>query len=504
MPSDSSILKTIRSRLGLEAKFVLLAAVVFIVGSSIANRIIFSYERDENLHIVEEKATLLIESMAISFTHTLLFEEIGLVEESGLLDSFIRSILGKQELEVRRVMVFDPQGKVIAHDDYQEYGKTYEDDYSRRALSSQETLIQRYLLDRQNVLDIATPLQISYKRWGTLRLIVSLHREEAELQSYAYRLALLTIVSAVISIAIALVVAQRLARPIKHLAGAMQEMGADFHTDFAADRSDEIGLLQRSFLEMVDRLRATVQEQARLQRMLLHADRLTALGTMAAGVAHEISNPLTGMRSCLERIDKRPDNLTQTQSYVGFMLKALDGMEKVVRGMLDFARQEKEDLAFQSIQLPEILQEVVDLIEHRLREQQIEMTTGFETGLPEIQGNHLGVGQVFLNLILNAIDAMPEGGQLHLSCERVGEHLVTVVRDTGHGIPESRIDRIFDPFYTTKEVGEGIGLGLSIVHGIVEKHGGQIRAASEEGKGTAFTVNLPLSDGAVELERADA
>ena len=497
-------MKAVQSRLGLEGKFVLLAAVVFILGSSIANRLVFSYERDVRLSTVEEKGTLLTEAMAISFTHTLLFEAIGLVEESGLLDSFIRGILEKQELDVRRVMVFDPQRRIIAHDDYQEYGKTYKDDYTRRALSSQKTLIQRYSLEGGNVLDIATPLQISYKRWGTLRLIVSLHKEEAELQSYAYRLAFLTVVSAVVSIAIALVVARGLARPIKHLASAMQEIGTDFHTDFKADRSDEIGLLQHDFLEMVNRLRTAVQEQARLQRMLLHADRLTALGTMAAGVAHEINNPLTGMRSCLERIEKKPDNLTQTRSYTGFMLKALDRIEKVVQGMLDFSRQEKKELAFQPIQLTEILQEVVDLVEHRLHGNQIELITGFETDFPEIQGDRLGIGQVFLNLTLNAIDAMPDGGQLHLSCERTGEHLVTVVRDTGQGIPESLIDRIFEPFYTTKEVGRGVGLGLSIVHGIVDKHGGRIDVDSEEGKGAVFTVYFPLSRKAGESDETDA
>ena len=185
-------------------------------------------------------------------------------------------------------------------------------------------------------------------------------------------------------------------------------------------------------------------------------------------------------------------------------MKALERIEKVVRGMLDFARQEKEDLAFQPTQLPEILQEVVDLIEHRLREKQIELTTRFESDQAEVQGNHLGIGQAFLNLALNAIDAMEEGGQLRLSCERIDEHLVTVVGDTGHGIPENRIDRIFDPFYTTKEVGEGVGLGLSIVHGIVEKHGGRIRVESEEGKGTTFTVYLPLSGSAGEPDGTDA
>ena len=186
------------------------------------------------------------------------------------------------------------------------------------------------------------------------------------------------------------------------------------------------------------------------------------------------------------------------------MLKALDRIEKVVQGMLDFSRQEKKELAFQPIQLTEILQEVVDLVEHRLHGNQIELITGFETDFPEIQGDRLGIGQVFLNLTLNAIDAMPDGGQLHLSCERTGEHLVTVVRDTGQGIPESLIDRIFEPFYTTKEVGRGVGLGLSIVHGIVDKHGGRIDVDSEEGKGAVFTVYFPLSRKAGESDETDA
>ena len=154
---------------------------------------------------------------------------------------------------------------------------------------------------------------------------------------------------------------------------------------------------------------------------------------------------------------------------------------------------EEEDLVFQPVQLEEVLREVMDLSGHRLRRHQVELTTGFEPGLPQIQGNHLGLTQVFLNLVLNAIDAMPDGGRLHISSARVESHLVAVVRDTGHGIPEDRIDRIFDPFYTTREVGQGVGLGLSVVHGILEKHGGRIHAESVVGEGASFTVYLPLS-----------
>ena len=493
MSSGLSFLNAIRSRLGLEAKFVLLASLALVVGSSVANRLVLSYQSDGHLRTAEEKGKLLVESMAISFTHTLLYEEVGLVEESGLMDSFIRDILKTREMDVLSVMVFDPQGRVMAHDDYREYGKAYGDEHTRRALAGWETSIQRYARGGSGILDIATPLRIASKRWGTLRLIVSLGRVEAEIRAFALRLALLTVASVVAGIVMALTVARALARPIKRLAAAMEEVGADLQTDFEVGRPDEIGHLQRTFLDMLDRLRKAVQRQMRMRQMLIQRERLASIGTLTAGVAHEINNPLSGLRNCLRRIQRHPENAVQIRHYSDLMLEAVERIGKIVKGMLDFARQ--EDLTVQPLRVPEILQETIGLAEHRLREHRIELKTGFGTGLPEIRGDRHRIGQAFLNLILNAIDAMPDGGALHISCAQSEKYLVTRVRDTGCGIPEAQIGRIFDPFYTTKEVGEGTGLGLSITYGIVEEHSGRIAVESREGEGTEFVVYLPMPDG---------
>ncbi len=494
MSSGASILKRTFTGLGLEAKFVILAAFLSILGALAGLWLIYSYEQRERRQTMEDKARILIESMAISFTHTLLFEEIGLVEESGLLDSFIQDILLKSELDVQRVMVFNAQGKIIAHNDFREYGKTYDDVSMRRALTAANTLIQDYEDRDVHLLDIATPLQISYKRFGTLRLVLSLNDMDRKLQNYGRRLAFLAFAGLCVAVVIAAVVARTLAEPIKRLAQAMQDMKPDFQTDLKPNRSDEIGYLQRSFLDMVDRLNAAVQEQRRIQNMLIHADRLASLGTMAAGVAHEMSSPLTGIRSCVERIERNPQNHDQIHRYTGLIMASLDRAEKVVRGMLDFARY--ESIEAQPVNLQEVLEEVVALMEHRLHKNHAHLETHFASDAPEILGDRFRIGQVFLNLMLNAVDAMTDGGTLKLACISSAEGLIVTVADTGCGISEQVVDRIFDPFYTTKGVGEGTGLGLSIAHGIVKEHGGHIQVESELGKGTTFRVFFPFGKGA--------
>ena len=492
MSSVLAILKNTLSRLGLEAKFVLLASLVLIVGSSIANRLVFSYEHNERLYMVEEKGRLLAESMGISFTHTLLYEEIGLVEQTGLLDSFIRGIMKTRELDVQKVMVFNAHGRIIAHNDFSAYDRVYDDMYTKRALASRETLIQKYAIENANMLDIATPLQIGSKRWGTLRLLIALGRVEVSLNVFAQRLILLTMTSVLVGIVLALIVARRLARPIKSLTAAMEGVDAGLQTDFQVDRFDEIGQLQGSFIGMLSRLRTSAQEQAQMQRMVIHTERLASIGTLASGVAHEINNPLAGLRSCLRRIKREPENASQTQKYVGLMLNAVDRMGEIVKGMLDFARREETEKI--PLQVVEVLMETVGLIEYQFRKRHIQLKTDYTNGLPVVQGDRGRIGQVFLNLMMNALDAMPEGGTLSIICGLKDGCVEIRFRDTGRGISKGQISRIFDPFYTTKDVGDGTGLGLSIVHGIVEDHNGRIAVDSVEGHGTEFVVFLPLDN----------
>ena len=491
MPSIATFLKRFQSQLRLEAKFVLLAAVVLVAGSSIANRLVYSYERNIRLLTFEQKSRLLVESMAIPFTHTLLYAEIGLVEETGLLDSFIRDISKTQELDVQKAMLFDLSGRVIAHTDYREYGRVYDDDYTRRSLVGHQTIVQRSVHNGTNILDVSTPLQIGTKRWGTLRLLISMAQLEAELQDFAQRLIFLTVASVLFGIFLALAVARTLARPIKRLTAAMETVGTDFQTDLIVDRFDEIGQLQRSFLQMLTRLRRASQEQVQMQRMLVHTERLASIGTLASGVAHEINNPLSGLRSCIQRILRQPDKVAQTQQYGELMLQAIDRMGNIVRGMLDFARRGGGET--QPVNIVTLLQEAIGLVDHQFKKRHIVLHTTYPENLSPVMGDSGRIGQVFLNLMMNAVDAMPDGGILSVVCHREEGWIITQVKDTGRGIAKDQLSRIFDPFYTTKEVGEGTGLGLSIAHGIVEEHGGRIVVESVENKGTTFTVYFPVT-----------
>ena len=246
---------------------------------------------------------------------------------------------------------------------------------------------------------------------------------------------------------------------------------------------------ERTLLDETAGHLAATLEARELEEQLLLSSRLASLGRMAAGVAHEINNPLAGLRSCLRRIAKAPDNVSQIQSYTTMMVDAVDRIGNIARGMLNLAHPER--LVEEPLQVPDAVRDALALAEHQLRRNGIELETELADDLPRVRGDRDRLGQVFLNLILNAVDAMPSGGRLSISCGRHGEQIATRVKDTGSGIPETDLAKVFDPFYTTKSVGEGTGLGLSIAHGIVDKHGGRIDVSSHSGEGTEFTVVLP-------------
>ncbi|MGA1195237.1 MAG: sensor histidine kinase, partial [Candidatus Latescibacterota bacterium] len=300
-----------------------------------------------------------------------------------------------------------------------------------------------------------------------------------------------TIASVLVGMVLALVVARRLAHPIKLLTHAMEHVDAGLTTSLNADRFDEIGQLQNSFLNMLSRLRISAKEQVQMQRLLIHSERLASIGTLASGVAHEINNPLAGVRSCLRRIQKEPENISQTKRYIDLMLTAVDRIGEIVKGMLDFARREGGEK--KPLLVVEVLQEAVGLIDYQFRKKRVVLKTDFGKNLPAVMGDRGRIGQVFLNLMMNALDAMSQGNTLTVTCGTKDHQVMIAFKDTGCGIPENQINRIFDPFFTTKNVGDGTGLGLSIAHGIVEDHNGQITVTSEVGRGTEFVVFLPVA-----------
>jgi len=231
-----------------------------------------------------------------------------------------------------------------------------------------------------------------------------------------------------------------------------------------------------------------ITDKIRLQQQLLTSEKLASIGLLSAGVAHEINTPLTGISSYIQMLQKK---LTDTHyaQILGKVEAQTDRVARIIKNLLTFARSPSE-ASFQRVDLKQSLEEILSLIDYKLKNMNIRLVLDL-TPVPPIYGQGERLQQVFINIILNALDAMPGGGELGIRLE--GEDGAAVVRisDTGSGIKPEHRSRIFDPFFTTKGVGKGTGLGLSISYAIVKEHDGRIELQSEVGRGSTFTITLP-------------
>lgn len=238
-----------------------------------------------------------------------------------------------------------------------------------------------------------------------------------------------------------------------------------------------------------------ITEEKRWFTRLAESDRLASLGRLAAGVAHEINNPLTLVSGYAELLrDGVSDPALREQATV--IVEEVERIAGIVRNLLTFARQQRSTVT--PCDVSAILGRLVALTASQFQKAHVEQVVESEPGLPVVAANPSELEQVFLNLMINALEAMPDGGTLSIRARAVVTDGVPWVEvrfaDTGCGIREEHLDRIFEPFFTTKEVGKGTGLGLSVSYGIVRKYGGTIEVSSEEGKGSEFVVRLPVAD----------
>jgi signal transduction histidine kinase len=233
-----------------------------------------------------------------------------------------------------------------------------------------------------------------------------------------------------------------------------------------------------------------VTERVALERQVQQTEKMVAVGLLAAGVAHEVNTPLTGISSYTQLLRAQMDPKDARIEWLDKIEKQTFRGAKIVSNLLNFARAGGSDDA--SIDLSRVVADVLSLVEHQLDKSKVRVVKELAADLPTVLGSENKVQQVLFNLILNARDAMPAGGWLTLKTFVEGRDVVVEVSDTGEGIPEADLPRIFDPFFTTKEVGLGTGLGLAVSYGIVQEHGGSIQASSSKGQGSRFEVRLPI------------
>jgi PAS domain S-box-containing protein len=229
----------------------------------------------------------------------------------------------------------------------------------------------------------------------------------------------------------------------------------------------------------------------KLEQQIRNSEKLASVGKLAAGVAHEINNPLGGILNCLYNLRKGTLSPSRQEEYVASMEEGLRRVQKIVRQLLDFSQQHNPELALADIN--QVVNRVLLLTDHLFGPHRVVLETDLSPDLPELMIDRHMMEQVLMNLILNAIQAMRSGGLLKIRTAVNAGNCLVEVKDTGCGIPISVLPRIFDPFFTTKNEGEGTGLGLSVSLGIVERHGGKISVDSEVGRGTVFTLSIPLT-----------
>ena len=234
-----------------------------------------------------------------------------------------------------------------------------------------------------------------------------------------------------------------------------------------------------------------VSERTRLAEQLRRTERVAELGTLASGMAHEIGTP---MNVILGRAEYLLDRVTDEPVKKGLrtIVAQVERITRVMNQLLTFARRKPREP--RPVALDEVIENSLEMFRERLSNHRVQVSTHIDPGCPSVVADSDQMNQVLINLIMNAVHAMPQGGTLRLGIGRERDMVKLTISDTGHGIPKEVVQKIFDPFFTTKEFGKGTGLGLTVVKGILDEHQGSITVESEEGNGTTFTILLPISD----------
>jgi PAS domain S-box-containing protein len=255
----------------------------------------------------------------------------------------------------------------------------------------------------------------------------------------------------------------------------------------------EIGLtpLQRAKGMRVVASILDITERKRLEIQLRRAERLAELGTLASGMAHEIGTPMNVILGRAEYLLQRTADEGMKKGLATIVTQ-VERITKVMNQLLTFAR--RKPLERRAVDLGEIVDDSLEMFEERIAHSRITIDKTIESSLPPVRADRDQLIQVLINLVMNSIHAMPEGGQLRLSLARENSRVRLGVSDTGHGMPEEVRTKVFDPFFTTKDFGKGTGLGLTVVKGIIEEHGGTIAVESAVDKGTTFWIRLPLDE----------
>jgi two-component system NtrC family sensor kinase len=309
---------------------------------------------------------------------------------------------------------------------------------------------------------------------------------------------LITLAGMALAIGLGYILANKIMNPVHQLIKASQQVSEGSLTPEIGpiSKDEEMRILQNTFKDMVASME---RRRAEAENRLLQSEKQSSIGRLAAGVAHEINNPLTGVLTYTHMLLRRKDIGNDIRSDLQTIAESTERVRKIVKGLLDFSRQTKLDREPTDVNM--LIRSVISPMENQALVKGVSITFDPGENLPTVTLDRNQFQSVLINLIINALDATEPGGNINiytatgLSASDTGHKGVEItIADTGSGIPPDNLDKLFDPFFSTKEVGQGTGLGLSVSYGIVQRHGGTIRVQSEVGKGSTFFIWIPIEE----------
>jgi signal transduction histidine kinase len=480
-----------------------LIVLVMMLLSLTTSLLVYSHFETSLLEDVQDQTESLSKALQISVQQ---LTSQGMTDDTLLKDYVER--LSKRG--VKEISILSNEKEVVASSNRAKVGKKLGPPHLRRhgddvvitgTLGEEET--GEVIEKTTQTLDI--PIIVDNEKRGYVRLHLLLDDFDALIREAMLRRLLATAAVFLAGMAGVVVLSFRLTRSLNSLAAAAGKVSeGDLSARVETGGEDEVGRLINTFNQMVDRLK----EQRALEVRLRHAERASAVGKLAAAVAHEIRNPLNLISLSIDHLGSecRPADPQRAEEYSRIISSVRDEMTRLNHMVSDFLSYGRPPrLSLRPSRVDEVLDEVLSLTAAKASQQKIEIVRAIEPGLPVVQADMEGLRTCFLNVAINAIQAMPTGGRLEIAATRIGgaaepAGVAVEFRDTGAGIGASDLERIFEPYFSTREA--GVGLGLAITQRIIQDHGGEIRVESAPGSGTVFRIEVPIRGKAASQDAA--
>jgi two-component system NtrC family sensor kinase len=529
--------------LSLRIKFIVPIAVMVILSMTVVSFYLIDRQSDSYLSELESKGATMIRMLAINAESGVLFEQT--YELNDLLGA-LAAFEG-----ITYAVITNSEGVVLAEtgvpdkpDDSHtvssprllrsnaEYTRYFTDRNGLEILVLTAPIIsQTQHLNRESLglvggVDKSMATARTSEEIGSIELGLSLETVNQEILEAQTAAILLTVIVVLGTIAMLAFIVSAITKPVTELVEVTDQISrGDFSRKVDIKQFDEIGHLADTFNKMIESLKQSrdeielynrnleqkiierTQQLEEAQQQLVQSEKMSAIGQLAAGVAHELNNPLGGIlgyaQFTLEKLQKCVPTKTSQKEIDSYTRYVRDievqarRCKAIVQNLLRFSRSSKS-IDFEEVDINRAIEETMSFVEHQLRLNNISINVTLDRNIPMIHGNVGQLQQVFTNLIINAMHASPSGATIEIisryspALGEFGGAVELVFADHGHGIPQEHLKKVFEPFFTTKEVGKGTGLGLSVSYGIIRSHGGEINVIETPGGGATFTMVLPL------------